>query len=306
LVEAASNKGSVRILEITSFRSFLQSIVYLNSVSNFTVIMENIAMAVVLPFVLRQQNWILDYHGSVYDASFKRFFWFRKRVLLYLEGLAASRGRLIVVSNAFRLMLERVHPRCEIFVLPNIPVGSLPSEKHKINDRLELVYAGGIQSWQMIPELLNFVNTLGNFYEGDVHWKILTGDQEGFYEMLESKNNWSFSYSVKTVTSDKVLDEVELSDFALMLREENWINRVACPTKAVEYLKTSTPLIVSNNLGDITNIVHEYKKGVVLSEDWRNQENLKNIINYHQLESRRFIELKEFSDVVYDEFIEFL
>ena len=45
---------------------------------------------------------------------------------------------------------------------------------------------------------------------------------------------------------------------------------------------------------------------MVLSEDWRNQENLKNIINYHQLESRRFIELKEFSDVVYDEFIEFL
>lgn len=301
-------RHEIRICEINSLGSIIRVVLILNSRRKSTVIMENISMSIVMLFVIKNHDWILDYHGSIYDASIKRFFWIRKRVLLYLEALVARKGRFIVVSNAFKLLLSRVYPyiKKDILVLPNIPLHKRPKVVYTPRTDLELVYAGGIQSWQMIPQLIEFVHALGHFYNGQVHFKILTGNVKEFEYRLSARKDLSFSYTVKTVSPEKVLDEVELSDFALMLREENWINRVACPTKAIEYLMTTTPLIVSENLGDISDIVNDKDKGIIICGDWKNQDNLRRIVDYYREGKRHKITLAAFSSEVYNDLIEFI
>lgn len=308
LIEHLNRKHETHIYKIYSLAAIIRVVFMLNMKKKSIVIMENISMAVVMPFVLRNHDWILDYHGSIYDASIKKFFWIRKKVLLYLEALVSQRGRFIVVSKEFKLLLVRKYPNREndILVLPNIPLSKTPNIVYMPRNDLELVYAGGIQSWQMIPQLIEFVNALGHFYNGQLHFKVLTRDVEEFEHRLSALKGLGFTYTVKTVSSENVLDEVELSDFALMLREENWINRVACPTKAIEYLMTTTPLIVSENLGDISKIVEEKDKGLIISGDWNNQDNLRRIVNYYRAGIRHKISLAEFSSDVYEDLIEFI
>ncbi len=42
------------------------------------------------------------------------------------------------------------------------------------------------------------------------------------------------------------------------------INKVACPTKAMEYLSSGTDLVISEGLGDITKTVLELNRGLVV------------------------------------------
>lgn len=293
----SSNNVNHEVYCVDSFRTFIKGFLKTFDKQNKIILLENIGLVLtVLLNPIVYNKCVLDYHGSIYDASFRKDFLIRKQVYLFFEKVAVRFfKKIIVVSNAFKskLVLDykywNVKPK--ILVIKNIPqIETLnllvPDPHHKDINQLRLAYVGNNQTWQKIPELFDFIEKLNAVTSKKVKLTIATNEKKWFYDYI-NVNNVSFDTSVIHVTKEKLLQFLNLQDFLLMLRDEDEINRVACPTKAIEYLLSYTPILVSKNLGDISDYVKHNNKGVILGYPWGCKENLNAILDFLKNYNRR-------------------
>src|SRR5690606_6210947 len=73
---------------------------------------------------------------------------------------------------------------------------------------------------------------------------------------------------VLTVTPDELGDYYRQAHYGFILRDDITVNRVACPTKMVEYLFYGiTPIVKSPSIGDFPERGYEYIEYSDFSED---------------------------------------
>ena len=287
------NNISTEIYCVCSLKTFFKGFTKTFNKKFDLIMIENIALiSIVLLNFMAYSRCVLDYHGSIYDASFRKTFFLRKRLYLFFEFIAAFYfKKIVVISEVFKVELRKKYNILErkdkVITIPNIP--NISNNKiTQSNDKyflekglpilstIKLAYLGNNQTWQKIPELLNFVQELNNFIDESVVLTIATNEKDWFTNYI-AEHNFNYKIIITLVDKNDLLQFLNEQDFLLMLREENEINKVACPTKAIEYLLSNTPILVSEHLGDISSLVRKNNKGVVLSSQWSNLNNLNKI-----------------------------
>jgi glycosyltransferase involved in cell wall biosynthesis len=68
------------------------------------------------------------------------------------------------------------------------------------------------------------------------------------------------------VPSAEVPAVLQACDVALLVREDSITNRVASPTKFAEYLACGLPVIISERIGDFSEVVQQHRLGIVHAE----------------------------------------
>lgn len=68
------------------------------------------------------------------------------------------------------------------------------------------------------------------------------------------------------VPYNKVHEYLNAADAAVILREDNIVNKVACPVKFCEYVCCGLPVITNDSVDDIKNYIRGKKTGVVLNQ----------------------------------------
>jgi oligoribonuclease (3'-5' exoribonuclease) len=172
----------------------------------------------------------------------------------------------------------------KIIVIKNIPenYNYLKSVKdvHKFKDGyIRLCYVGNNQSWQRIPQLVRFINKFAKDCSKKIIFNVATAEKSWFNKYLSDLNLF-FEFNVSYIQNSELYNYLNSQDFLLMLRDEDEINKVACPTKAMEYLLSYTPIITTRNLGDISNYVIKHEKGVVINKPWDSIENINKVNNF--------------------------
>jgi len=64
---------------------------------------------------------------------------------------------------------------------------------------------------------------------------------------------------------EEVLDFLQIADYGMILREQTVTNKVASPVKFAEYLTAGLKVLISEDLGDFSKMVHEHHLGHVIS-----------------------------------------
>lgn len=301
---------------VNSFTSFFSALLKTFESDYKLCFFENIGMVSVALFnPFKMRKFVLDYHGSIYDAAHKPFFKLRKFVYKFFEKLSICFfAKIIVVSNSFKKKLIDENPdkktlNKNIIVIKNLPnlnpnlINQIDGYSQK--DTIRLGYVGNYQSWQKIPEIIDFVDFLNNSTNQKIILNIATAEKAWFNEYL-TKRNLSFKWEITYVENEALFNFLNKQTFLLMLREEDEINYVACPTKAIEYLMSFTPLITSKNLGDISGIVKTKRKGVVLESPWDSKKNIELIHlflnNYNRFKDKNLFSLNDYDnlDLLYD------
>lgn len=120
---------------------------------------------------------------------------------------------------------------------------------HKKNAKpLHIIYAGGAQPWQNVNLMLEATRKLGDKYK----FTYLTHDTQMFQGIKDLA-------TVKSVDHNEISEYYQKSHFGLMLRDNSVINRVACPTKLIEYLENDIiPIIKDPNIGDFIELGYQY------------------------------------------------
>lgn len=102
------------------------------------------------------------------------------------------------------------------------------------------VYAGGLQQWQKIDLMLSSIES----FKGEGDFRILSRELEGLKEEV-AKYNIQQKLVLDCLGGAALEEMYETCSYGFVLRDPIVVNKVACPTKLVEYLEYGIVPIMS-------------------------------------------------------------
>lgn len=204
---------------------------------------------------------IVDLHGA-YPEELRMYgrTW-RARQSERQEQLAVKNAQYILcVSNQMLVHIRKKY--CgnvggKYIILPILKQSLLTQEKEfnkPYNGIYEVVYAGGMQKWQGIKEMRNAICKA----QGDFFYRICTAEPQKFL-LGWSSSNKPKNMQVQSLTPQEMTEVYHKAHFGFVLRKDDTINRVSCPTKLMEYIAMGVvPILKSIYLGDFVSEGMQY------------------------------------------------
>lgn len=235
---------------------------------------------------------ILDIHGVVpeefrYNGDNESARKFEK-----LEMFAIRKSNyLITVTEEMKNYYIEKYPKetrtKEFIVLPIIPT---IVEKYEhiefIRSKPTVIYAGGLQNWQQIEKMIDAIIKTTNMYD----FKFFCPDPVYIMEKLPPEILANKGIEIGSKPNNDILKVYKDCQYGFILREDNIVNRVACPTKLVEYLAmgvipiVDSPLIGDfNKLGMISISLKDFISGNIPNEDNRKKHAQANFDVYQKI-----------------------
>ncbi len=193
---------------------------------------------------------ITDMHGVVPEEQVMLGNHDEGRHLERVERVVLSRGLLsITVSDVMAAHFSARVPsvRERVLTIPNTStVPSLSRFDKRANGTPRLLYAGGLHSWQNVPEMLEAVKRS----HSQAQLELLTPDVGGAMALVKELGVGE-RVSVRSVAPAEMPEAYSRAHFGFVLRDDRIVNRVSCPTKLQEYLAHGVvPIVKSRELGD--------------------------------------------------------
>ncbi|MEM9145615.1 MAG: hypothetical protein AAGC57_05400 [Pseudomonadota bacterium] len=210
---------------------------------------------------------IMDMHGAVPEEFVMYGDHYMAQKYRRYEGWAAKEADIVVsvteaMGEHFATKLGIARER--MIVCPIFSQGrDVDVAERSYAARPRAIYAGGTQRWQMIPEMARLVADTAEV----VDWVLLTPDTKGMGRALERAGlSDQTLLSLRSASQTEVFATYPRCDFGLLLREDDVVNRVACPTKLIEYLRFGVvPVMHSPDVGDFNRLGMRW----VAEEDFR-------------------------------------
>lgn len=223
---------------------------------------------------------VIDLHGALeegieYDKGFrwvKSYFRYRIKTLLFKRAAIKANG-FFVVSDELKEHYKRIIPdklkgknfykiRCGINEeINNDKRIEWRKEIRKLlglnDDTIVFVYSGYRAKWQCLDEII------ANFREFDykkenVFFLLLTKTDKSFEKLLKDsfpKGN----YFSGLVPHDEIHKYLSACDVGMLIRHNNYTNKVAFPNKFSDYINAGLMVILSPSLREPTRLLEDYK-----------------------------------------------
>lgn len=199
-----------------------------------------------VPFIRKA----LDVHGVVPEEFRMHDDYFSAVRFERLEQSGVRHaGLVIVVTDAMRdylLQKYRDGLRGRAVSFPMFPTFA-PSlaERPLVDGKPVVVYAGGLHKWQQVPKTLDAMARTAH----RCHHRFYCGTPDAVRAMLPPGFESQLELGAKTHV--ELLALYAQCHYGFILREDIVVNRVACPTKLVEYLAMGVvPIMDSDDIGD--------------------------------------------------------
>ena len=205
---------------------------------------------------------ILDFHGVVPEESIMMNQGETEtKKLNELETFAVKTAGIIIAVT--ENMVTHIQTKYDLkqnqkdfLVIPifnRIP--SLAKEKFNLKDPKIVIYCGGLQVWQQIEKMLTFVNQ----HKTQFNFIFLVPEPnrlgDSYYHLFKEP----FPGIIHSASPQEVMEWYQKASYGLIFREDNIVNRVACPTKLIEYMQNAIiPIVDSAKIGDFQNLNYQY------------------------------------------------
>lgn len=217
------------------------------------------------PIVLmtRKCKVLLDIHGVVPEEE--RYFYknyLRSCYFLIVEWFLFHKINVaLCVTHAmekeYRIRYKKA--KCAYVIYGIMPV-ELQMSNYRIpeindNDDVEIVYSGGAQNWQNIEMMMSAISQ--NIHK-KVHYTVLTGDVERVKKIAGRFGLEEKGLLITSCKSYDLADYYVKAHYAFILRDNSLVNRVANPTKLIEYLFYGLiPIVWNPMIGDYNELGYE-------------------------------------------------
>ena len=203
---------------------------------------------------------ITDLHGAVPEELAHQ----GKSWLAHLFGLVERivlrrRAPAVYVTVAMRRHFQQKYEREStadriIAILPRLEDvrGQTEIVIKASRDVKAVIYAGGLQSWQNVSMMLTAAASVPKF-----NYIFLSGEVSELQRLADFAN--VANYNCHAVLNNQVPDYYLKSTYGFILRDPMLLNKVACPTKLVEYLYWGViPIVLTPEIGDFTQFGFKY------------------------------------------------
>lgn len=234
--------------------------IYCHSLYNF------ITLILFLPFI--KTKIVLDVHGVVPEELkmsgniFKSFIYSCCEIIAFKKIKTA-----ICVTNS---MIQYYKSKYSNFKGKFINFSIFPDtiksfNSHHLESRVEpclnekvvIIYSGNSQKWQNVDLMFNSIRNGCENYE----YIILTGEPLIFNKLLEQYCLSKFDIKVRSVLPQELASYYQRAHYGFILRDDSIVNKVANPTKLIEYMSYGImPIVLNENIGDFLQYKYEYLK----------------------------------------------
>ncbi len=156
-----------------------------------------------------------------------------------------------------------------------------------------LIFSGSSAPWQgkVLKE-----QVLNHYLEQERHHVVFLSKPNKLIEELSKK----FPHQVRRfwLKHEQVSDFLQIGDYGLLLREQSITNKVASPAKFAEYIAAGLKVLISQNLGDFSELVKTENLGHLVEEN-QDFPNLSNT-NFEEKKRLNRIALERFSKDHYE------
>ena len=234
--------------------------IYLHSVINILPILP------LFPLLNRATFVILDAHGVVPEEQQLAGRRFKSSLYALSERMAFRRANTVLVvtrnmETHFRGKYPQSMPTYVQYAI--LPAHLDPDRQPRLamegtpqDGLLRVVYSGNLQSWQNIDEMVQLIRAN---QDDRILYDILTGEPTAMKAQLRAMGVTSPNVRVQTVAPNELAKFYQAAHYGIILRDDIPVNRVACPTKLVEYLYYGMiPIVKSVHIGDFEALGYEY------------------------------------------------
>jgi hypothetical protein len=209
-------------------------------------------------YLLLMKKCVVDLHGLAAEELEMMGHYSEIPLLKITERYAMSHAyRVISVTETMAEYIQSKYPKKKInfIILPifeNKKQFKSEKEIEKLSklSKLPIVYSGTASVWQAVDRMVSLIKKTASKYS----YTILTPDQKIFNEKIKDKN-----VEIIGVPKEKVYDYYAKNLFGIVIRKDNIVNTVSCPTKLIEYMATSVlPIVEYTSLGDFERLGYKY------------------------------------------------
>ena len=246
--------------------------------------------------LLLHMPWIrkaVDIHGVVPEEFRMHNDYFSAVLYEQEERIAVENAAMvIVVTESMKQYLQQKFQdalKAMIVSFPMFPsVSPTVAPRPYVDGKPVVVYAGGLHKWQQVPKMIDAIMMTADrcshrFYCPEPHLvkdmlppallEIVTIDSKPHSELMHLYTECHYGF---------------------ILRENAIVNRVACPTKLVEYLAMGiVPIVDYEHIGDFKSLgmqfirLEEFLAGWLPSEEQRSAMAIANLAVYERLKDIR-------------------
>lgn len=241
-----------------------------------------------MPIIIFKQHVIVDIHGVLVD-ELKYNGAPRWKIILYtfVEKLITRYSfKIICVTNQMKKYY------IDKFKISNNKIEVLPIfsqsvdfnlVKNKDYDMKTIIYAGNLDKWQRVDEMLKLASTHPQF-----RYQFLVSNIDEFKKKMDKFCFDNIILNYDSVPKEKVIDYYKQASFGFVIRDNNILNKVSCPTKLVEYICNGIiPIMNDFQLGDFKGLryisVEKFNNGNIPTENILRKMAYQNAILYSRI-----------------------
>ncbi|MBI4820036.1 MAG: glycosyltransferase [Deltaproteobacteria bacterium] len=197
--------------------------------------------------------------------------------LAKLDREAVRRADVVLcVSDTMKRVLEPVAAGKAVVVSPCVVDTAHFAAQMRHRDRIReelgltrrfvVVYCGSLTPWQL-PEHSARVFKIIRQVDRTAHFLAVTTQPDTMRRRLHQAGLSDQSMTVVSVPHEEVGNYLAAGDVGLLLRESRFFNEVASPVKFAEYLAAGMPVILTEGIGDYSEMVSREDLGLVIDID---------------------------------------
>ncbi|SEN20348.1 Glycosyl transferase 4-like domain-containing protein [bacterium A37T11] len=213
----------------------------------------------VLPFLIfirKGQRVVLDAHGLVAEEQYLAGTrWKSSLYELSERRIFKIADVVITVTNAMERYYLKKHPQATVHY---ITWTNLPSHLKGVNyqpieptagDEIRVVYSGNTQMWQNVGLM---VEVIKKNLSPRIRYDLLTGQPDLMKQYLENAGILGRpNIHVTTVAPNDLESYYKAAHYGFMMRGDEDVSRVSCPTKVIEYMYYGiVPIMKTLRIGD--------------------------------------------------------
>ena len=219
-------------------------------------------------FYRGKKKFFLDVHGVIPEEE--RYFQNKKIHSYYMSFVQRVMFHVIDYAVCVTQSMIDVYKskytkaKCKYILYFIVPAELQRNEpdasngNHSSFDKVEVIYCGGIQKWQNVDMMLSCIK---NNLDERVNYTILTGNKEELKELMKQHGLSEEDVHITSCAPSELATYYERCHYAFILRDDSVVNRVANPTKLIEYMYYGlTPIVLSPYIGDYYSKGYDYIK----------------------------------------------